>query len=778
MQKHKNRKYFLKILTLLLIFDLILLVPLSSAFYQITSRKMIDSIVQENQITLQQFEYYYDYNRQMTAGICLNIFNNTTAQQLLYSKKTDYLEMYQYMEELRNMKYAMPSSITSVVFFNSTQDAFYSSDEKNGYDGSDLRLFVESQQEIPILQPVLREVSTRVASQNVRELMFSYFIYEASADGCTPSYIVVNQNAGWLIDMLQSYQRTKQKDGSIYYCDAAGMIQPLKKVTAEMEDQDLLLRLWEDTEGELGAFFSREYKDSQGNKYLISGVQVGAESDYIVLLQKYDVIFENLLQLRDSIIGVALIASIMSFVFLLVISSRLYKPVDNLLGSLPDGGGDSDLSETQGEFELIKSHILRIEQKNKNLAVTNRMYCSAMSQYLLMCFVVRYDKNSIGNFCQNYPEHWLVKRRSAYVYMFLLQVDNIDDSMYFNAADSGTVLYSIDNVLRELMPEEYDYASFTSGDTELCVLLGCNSPERDGILSGYVLDCKKLVQEHLKLVLTIAAASGENKDGSLHEMWKQATEYLQYRYIYGHQTVLDHKLCQSLQKNIVARYPGAMDQELGEAIFNMDLSSVEVALVKIYHLLQTYHYRAANICAMSMITKISTVLNDMIEQKVLSEATDILAIYSIALHSDNLDDLFASTKEYLRRVLQDQKEAEGMECQVPLSDAVMDYVQENYADRDLTLQTIAEQFQRPSRNVSKEFKEATGMTINEYITKTRMSVAAHLLRYTDLSINEIAAKIGLENSNYFYKLFKKTYQCTPREFVADHIGGIDQTKGI
>ena len=119
------------------------------------------------------------------------------------------------------------------------------------------------------------------------------------------------------------------------------------------------------------------------------------------------------------------------------------------------------------------------------------------------------------------------------------------------------------------------------------------------------------------------------------------------------------------------------------------------------------------------------------------------------------------------RVLQDQKATESVELETSLSDAVMDYVQENYADRDLSLQTIAEQFQQPSRNVSKEFKEATGMTINEYITKTRMSVAAHLLRYTDLFVNEIVSKIGLENSNYFYKLFKKTYQCTPREFVGD-----------
>jgi YesN/AraC family two-component response regulator len=51
-----------------------------------------------------------------------------------------------------------------------------------------------------------------------------------------------------------------------------------------------------------------------------------------------------------------------------------------------------------------------------------------------------------------------------------------------------------------------------------------------------------------------------------------------------------------------------------------------------------------------------------------------------------------------------------------------------------------------------------------------MRKAVHLLRNTDLPVNKITAAIGLENDTYFYKLFKKIYHCTPREFSERYRG--------
>ena len=49
-------------------------------------------------------------------------------------------------------------------------------------------------------------------------------------------------------------------------------------------------------------------------------------------------------------------------------------------------------------------------------------------------------------------------------------------------------------------------------------------------------------------------------------------------------------------------------------------------------------------------------------------------------------------------------------------------------------------------------------------TQDSMEKAAELLRTSNYSINQIAEMTGIPNSNYFHRLFKKKYNCTPLEY--------------
>lgn len=62
------------------------------------------------------------------------------------------------------------------------------------------------------------------------------------------------------------------------------------------------------------------------------------------------------------------------------------------------------------------------------------------------------------------------------------------------------------------------------------------------------------------------------------------------------------------------------------------------------------------------------------------------------------------------------------------------------------------------------FSKHYHMTIGEYTTHIRMTMAANLLSTTDLSIEDIARKIGYNYSANFSKMFKKTYGKTPLKF--------------
>ena len=66
--------------------------------------------------------------------------------------------------------------------------------------------------------------------------------------------------------------------------------------------------------------------------------------------------------------------------------------------------------------------------------------------------------------------------------------------------------------------------------------------------------------------------------------------------------------------------------------------------------------------------------------------------------------------------------------------------------------------------MSREFKKYTGKTIFNYITDLRISLAQRLLRYSNLSVNEIAENIGFEDHNGFYRAFMQREEMSPSAY--------------
>jgi AraC-like DNA-binding protein len=65
---------------------------------------------------------------------------------------------------------------------------------------------------------------------------------------------------------------------------------------------------------------------------------------------------------------------------------------------------------------------------------------------------------------------------------------------------------------------------------------------------------------------------------------------------------------------------------------------------------------------------------------------------------------------------------------------------------------------------SRLFKQTTGITPIQYLTKLRIQKAAELLHQTKYSIEEIAENVGYANANYLTKVFRKTTNMTPGQY--------------
>lgn len=64
----------------------------------------------------------------------------------------------------------------------------------------------------------------------------------------------------------------------------------------------------------------------------------------------------------------------------------------------------------------------------------------------------------------------------------------------------------------------------------------------------------------------------------------------------------------------------------------------------------------------------------------------------------------------------------------------------------------------------KNFKEYTGFTPAQYVTKVRLSKARELLRSNAYNVGEIAALCGYDNPLYFSRLFKAHFGMSPKHY--------------
>lgn len=98
---------------------------------------------------------------------------------------------------------------------------------------------------------------------------------------------------------------------------------------------------------------------------------------------------------------------------------------------------------------------------------------------------------------------------------------------------------------------------------------------------------------------------------------------------------------------------------------------------------------------------------------------------------------------------------------------VLEYLEQNYR-QDITLDTLAGVFHISPAYLSSQFSQKTGQTFTRYLGGLRIKQAMELLAQSDLSIEQIALESGFRNSNYFFRLFKRTAGRTAGEYRRLH----------
>lgn len=94
---------------------------------------------------------------------------------------------------------------------------------------------------------------------------------------------------------------------------------------------------------------------------------------------------------------------------------------------------------------------------------------------------------------------------------------------------------------------------------------------------------------------------------------------------------------------------------------------------------------------------------------------------------------------------------------------VRNYLEENFSSQ-ISLDQLAEIFYINKYYLTRIYKETYQQTISQTLTQLRITKAKELLRYSELSMFEIAVSCGFQDASYFSKVFKKIEGESPQKY--------------
>ena len=127
---------------------------------------------------------------------------------------------------------------------------------------------------------------------------------------------------------------------------------------------------------------------------------------------------------------------------------------------------------------------------------------------------------------------------------------------------------------------------------------------------------------------------------------------------------------------------------------------------------------------------------------------------------DNLDEVakrIHETFKFIGNVMLKQRDSYGKR-QAMLA---LDYIEKNYADSSVTLNSVCTALAMSTSYFSTLFKSYTGQTPLSYTNTLRLENARDMLRSGYVSVAEAAEANGFESPGYFSRIFKKHFRISP-----------------
>jgi AraC-like DNA-binding protein len=640
--------------------------------------------------------------------------------------------------------------IHSVYYFDSAKKLIMTSDlleydPDRFYDGGWNR-FPSGDPALPMILDMRIAKTAEGGSLNVIPL-----VYKTSIQG---NVLVINLDADKIYESF--LRRTGSGTNRPFFVLSSGGKPMLYDSSNPMTVRIGNSPFWQNENGGGSSFFEEE---AEGERLFVTWVKSDRLGWTFVFASPLGELYRSVAKAKNMIVLYSCVLAAAACLLALLLARHLYAPIRRMLQFIKSTD-DRYASATTGEWQVIRDSFEEAFEDRFSLRHRLKESLPAYKETFVRSLL---RQHAYGNDYMKERLDYLGFDIELEHLMLMAVMTERADSRQADAESESLNKVRLTDAIGSVLPADWKRIVCEAADGTFVVIVNGRPDELSDLFACADL-LIRTIGERLGLGCSIGIGKPCAHASDLGRAYAEANEALRYRGIVGTGQVIYIEDVR-LEGNAPLHYPSDKEEALNTHIVNGDADQALRLLDQIVREISRekgrVHVRQIQYALMRLLgSLVATSGRTNIDLSAFAgEKTNV---YEALLHQDDLQEAV----QWLRRLVATL--ASGFST--AFREKNNRYVDQavgilrSELDKPLSLVQIADRLRLNPSYLSRIFKENTGQSFTDYMTKARMDKGKQLLLETDLKIKEIGERVGYLKSDYFIKLFRECVGMTPGEY--------------
>lgn len=677
----------------------------------------------------------------------------------------EYVSLKQ--DEIRNIQDMMASSINSsnyiknifVYFEDNGYILDYSApmDIDQYYDLGWLNAYNSFDELSAILDTRQVKIRTADASVNYENIITIIASIPYTKGEEKKGAIVLNVDANILSDQLRNI--TLGNNDSLAF-----MINHEGKIVASSENRYILSDISKiiNVPDSIYSMDIGSFKLKFGDSEMISYFENTGINDWKILyLVSENKVYQKSIHLRNITLFIFSLLFILVSGISLLLSIKLYKPIRKIINNLRkisnlNNEDRTDISMIQDSIDMLLSNNTYLEQQlSQNNLLMREMFLSNLITGKLFNRIEIMKKASFFNIDFEYD----------FFKVAIIQY-SLNGAAY-DLRENQLKNLSIINIIKKVFDTlKIDTECTQDNDDNILILFkfytNNNTNETQGIIDQSLEEIQDILVKRLNMKVNIGIGQVCDDLSGIGVSYHEALKALQYKFIKDEHSIINYSDI-GIDEKEELYYPVEYEQKIITLVklceYNETITIINAMISDIMQ--HNKNFEHIEVCLNNMaglIQRCVYELNLSIKE-VFKDCNDlnipIESFGSITRFTDWLADKIRIIIDYLTEQQKDSAKSFTAE--------IKEYIDKKYTE-EISLISVAEDFNYNASYFCKIFKEKIGVSFWEYVSKVRIEKSKQLLLETNESIEKVAQMVGYNNRFSYIRTFKKYVSVTPSEY--------------